>query len=140
MPEIRPNFATAVERSAIRRLWLAGLIALSVFQYAPVAIGAAQPAPGWYGGCSGSSCAVTFKVDPSGHFVSSFFAGIACGPAPVYNMRISRTGAFGFQGRRGAVWIAISGRFTSRSRASGSVRYHRGRCDSRTIHWAAALD
>jgi hypothetical protein len=138
MPPPTPRPATFPGRATLLRLSLAGT--LSVLMYAPTAVGAAQPVPGWYGGCNGSSCEVSFKVTSGGRVVSSFFAGIACGPAPVYNMRISRSGEFGFHGRRGIVWVAISGRFTSRARASGTVLYRRGRCDSRAVHWAASLD
>lgn len=120
---------------------LAGAVVSLVLLVAPASVGAAQPRPGGqYGGCSGSSCELAFDVARDGRYVSDFWAGVRCGPAPVVNgMRLNRAGDFGFSGRRGAFLITIGGRFTSISRAVGTVRYRRRRCDSGTVRWAAAL-
>jgi hypothetical protein len=128
--------------STIQLAGLAGVVVSLAFLGAPASVGAAQPKPGGqYGGCKGSSCELVFDVTRDGRYVRGFEAFNRCAyPPPVINgMRISRAGDFDFSGRRGSLRVTIHGRFTSRSRAVGTVRYRRRGCDSRAVHWAAAL-
>lgn len=107
----------------------------------PAGVDAAQPVRGArYSACDGSGCNVGFAVTRGGGYVTGFFALARCAPgSSLDRMRIDHNGAFSFRGQSRSVTVTVTGRFTSPSLATGSVRFQHGRCDSGTVRWRAAL-
>jgi hypothetical protein len=103
---------------------------------------AAQPIRGGqYAACTPRSCDVVFRVTRDGRYVSGFFAAVRCRPSRVLNrIAIHADGTFRLDATRGAVRARIRGRFTSRSRATGTVRFRHPGCDSGAVGFNAGLE